>query len=313
MSESKVDKLFSLLREACQASFGFVPNRISSNMQYMGKVGHATYRFRDSICHAEIHMRTQPLKVELKERDADERDWTDGLLASYRRSDDDVIKESESLERRKRKALKTALWASQKAFVLSLYQDEPTYKPGRAAPYYALKDHVHQLAKQDDQALREFSEQMGIHNLDEVAGLLGDAYHFQKIAEMWKAVRRHELFDELIMLSSKANESGAVSDFEKAEAFAGKIVVSLPRHLQIYGFRMHCMVLAYESQKYEIVEPVKMIHYRVTLYNQWNPNMTISVWAEDKESAKDIAAELHKGWDVVQARISNDQTRREEA
>ena len=36
MAQQETDKLFELLRTACQQQFAFEPNRISEHMHYMG-------------------------------------------------------------------------------------------------------------------------------------------------------------------------------------------------------------------------------------------------------------------------------------
>lgn len=54
--------------------------------------------------------------------------------------------------------------------------------------------------------------------------------------------------------------------------------------------------------------PEENIHFRVTLFNEWNPNWTISVWAPDKDTAKNIAEQKNLGWDAIRATVSKDQT-----
>lgn len=60
-------------------------------------------------------------------------------------------------------------------------------------------------------------------------------------------------------------------------------------------------------------EPVVEIHFRVTLSHEKMPHNIVSVWATDRFKAKDIAAQRHPEWEVVQARISNNQHRSQEA
>jgi transcriptional regulator with XRE-family HTH domain len=56
------------------------------------------------------------------------------------------------------------------------------------------------------------------------------------------------------------------------------------------------------SQVGEVGGHPEDLHFRVTLFNEWNPNMTISVMAQDKESAKLWAAKEHPDWHVIMAR-----------
>lgn len=54
-------------------------------------------------------------------------------------------------------------------------------------------------------------------------------------------------------------------------------------------------------------------HFRVTLGHDRHPHKIVSVWAADRHTAKLAAADENPEWEVVQARVSNHQTRSEEA
>lgn len=68
-----------------------------------------------------------------------------------------------------------------------------------------------------------------------------------------------------------------------------------------------------ESDKPDEKGVERKTHFRVTLGHDRHPHRIVSIWAVDRKSAKALAADENPDWDVVQARVSNQQDRSEDA
>lgn len=314
MNQRRINELFETLRDLCQQEFGFEPGRVSANLHFMGQISHGKYLFRDSMCHAQIHLTTKPSRVELYERpNGAKPDWTAELIASYRLTDEQVSQDLNLVEANGRNALGSGLWRTHGAYIKSLFRQHPTYVEGQMPPCDAIRALVDRLIDQDDPEVIEFASLLEINDPRWIAHWLTQPYHLSNKEEMWAVVHQHPDFNELVRLAKSVKGKQDTRGQDKAEAFAGKIVQSLPGYLRVYSPRVHSMVLVDEAMKCEYAEPTKDIHYRVSMSNDFKPHKILSIWAPTKDAAKQIASAMHPDWKVVQARISSKQTREETA
>ncbi|WP_274644210.1 hypothetical protein [Pseudomonas serbica] len=92
----RIEALFVVLQEACKEQFGFAPERIKENLQYLGTVGdsslldaitgelnaNAVHRFSDRVWGAEIQLSLNPVNATLFERPP-MMPWPEKLLAKF--------------------------------------------------------------------------------------------------------------------------------------------------------------------------------------------------------------------------------------
>jgi hypothetical protein len=235
MEEDTVNGLFEALRETCQRQFGFEPNRISANMEYMGPLGAGQHRFRDTLSKSEIHLTLKPLEARLHERGLpDEPDWPEQLKAEYRKSDDSVHAEHDDESRKTAFARQSALWVRNRNYLRSLFLDDPTYQPGGPTHMTAATALLEKLAGAGDADFVQFSEGLGTTDVSELASRLLSACHDERKDEMWNQVRGGEQYAQLqkVCATLASSKGAAAAKAEKqARELAAAIRDALPRHL----------------------------------------------------------------------------------
>ncbi|MBI6727113.1 hypothetical protein YA0089_26225 [Pseudomonas viridiflava] len=246
MSQQETDKLFELLRTACQQQFAFEPNRISENMHYMGRMSATKHRFRDSLSHSEIHLMVQPNAdapphAVLFERGTDaDGDWPESFKASYRKTDDEIQAAREALQSKEQYVRHSAIWAEHAPYLRSLFREHPTYA-GDAGP--TPRDGAEELARrlltEGGLAFAEFAKRLESDSPAALGHWLLTAYSTESTEQMEHLVRSDARYPQLISAAGVLAEKQAVSkwgedqaEYEAAGKIAEGIINDLPRHLR---------------------------------------------------------------------------------
>lgn len=201
----RVEALYEVLKQACKDQYGFAPERISENLQYLGTVGAedqfsstsgepdstAAHRFSDRVFGAEIHLTLNPAIATLFQRpEKNGEDWAKWRLAEYCKTDVQIQTERDAREANIQCTLKSPLWASVGPFVRSQYPTHESYVDGAIAGVgvYLL---VERLAEKVDPELLALSEQIGAKDSEGISWYLQLAYQHEHELSLWEKVKAH--------------------------------------------------------------------------------------------------------------------------
>lgn len=247
-TEQDINRLFEQLRDACEAQFGFVPNRVSDNVEYMGRLRNRKHRFRDTLSKSEIHMRVsgEKVTVELHERLIHpDGDWTDEIIQAYKVSDEAVQAELDQAERSKHFAAQSALWLMHGDYLKSLYRDHPTYQDGGPTPMKGVEDLLSNPEVQQSDAYLEFSTHYNGQNL---ARHLLSAYEFERKEAVAQLVKVNPHYPELLeavkaMTLNKGSDAFDEDLFDNAVDVAIRIIDMIPRYLHTNSHKMQAVAV----------------------------------------------------------------------
>lgn len=249
-TQQDINRLFEQLRDACEAQFGFVPNRVSDNVEYMGRLPGKKHRFRDTLTKSEIHMKVtgEIVSVELHERLIHpEGDWTDEVIKTYKVSDEAVRSELYQAEQDKRYAAKSALWAWHGDYLKSLYHQHPTYKEGGPTPNEGIRLLLSDPDVQQSGAYLEFSDH---YSGQDLARHLLSAYGFECKEAMSKLVKVNPHYPDLLeavkaMVSDKEGDEFNETLFDNAVEIAIRVIDMIPRYLHTNSHRMQAIAVVF--------------------------------------------------------------------
>jgi hypothetical protein len=226
----RTDALFVILQEACKAQFGFAPERISDNLQYMGPLTGVSHRFRDHMSHSEIHLSLNPPTATLFQREGeDEPDWPESLLQAYCKSDEQLQAEQEAWDEKLRFALASPLWASYSADIHAMFRDHPTYNGSAPVPRVGAYDLVVELSAKGDLELAAFAEKMGTQDLHELSSYLLKTHHREAELEVWDLVKDHPNIQAIENLIDQVLAGDKAADKE-AGRLSTEMFPLLPQH-----------------------------------------------------------------------------------
>lgn len=201
----RIDALYDVLEEACKEQFGFAPERVQENLQYMGAAGamdkpvtnledHVSpnvHRFRDLVRGTEIHLSLHPVKATLLESaNFIGQGWPEKLQAEYCKTDVQIKAERDARDAKVKYTLESPLWAKIGSFVRTQFPGHETSDDG-AISGISLYRLVEDLAEKGDSDFAAFAEHIGEKKAEELSWYLAMAYQREHELMVWEKVKAH--------------------------------------------------------------------------------------------------------------------------
>lgn len=215
MTQNRVNELFELLIKACQQQFGFEPGRISTNMQFMGSASGGQYRFRDTLTHATILLKTNPLRARLEEPEPGYTYWSEQQLAEYRQTDEEVKAELHEAKNKQSSALQSAFWQSNRNKVYAAFDES---RPKENTPISLVTEIIEAAKLTNSADYTSFAQGQKTDDTDQLAGVLCDCYHKEKSEAFWAAVKTSPLLQQ-VLIAKKAFADAINADSEDEDDF----------------------------------------------------------------------------------------------
>jgi hypothetical protein len=155
------DDLFRMLREACQAQFGFNPTQVSAGMRYMGPHGKSRYRFRDTGTHSEVILDAAKREATLVKENEGRDYWDDAEMAYYRQSDAEIRSARDGEETKALAARTSPLFLKHAAYLRTLFRDHPSYQDGGPTPMEGAKQLIQAALDAGDPDVQSFAGAIG--------------------------------------------------------------------------------------------------------------------------------------------------------
>lgn len=233
MDTGYVNSLFEALQAACLTQHGFQPGRVSENLHYMQEIKPGVHRFRDTVCHAEIHLSLNPPNAVLHERSKKNPDWIPELINNYRKTDEQIKAALDEQDAKEAYVQKSVLWRTHGAYIRSLYRDDPTYVESDVTPADGALALVEKLLAAADADLLDVSKRVGATHPIELTRWLLSPYGRENRTQMWAIVFADPRFQALKEMAPQLLEEQRNDSAEKAaKALAEGMIDALPRHLR---------------------------------------------------------------------------------
>lgn len=215
MTQARVNELFDLLIKACQQQFGFVPGRISTNMQFMGSVSGGQYRFRDTLTHATIFLKTNPLKARLMEPEVGYTYWTELQMAEYRQTDEEVKTERLEAKNKQSSALQSPFWLSNRDRVYAAFDES---RQEEKTPISLVTEIIEAAKRTNSADYTSFAQDQKTDDTDRLANALCDCCLEEKNEAFWQAVKSSPLLQQ-VLIAKKAFADAIKADSEDEDDF----------------------------------------------------------------------------------------------
>lgn len=240
---STADELLKILQEACAKQFGFAPDRVLNDLEYMGVLPGDRHGFRDKNVHLQIHLRLNPTDAILFGLPGQSAPgWPEDMLEMYGKTDDQLHAEYVAREENLALTLKSPLWATHGAYIRSLIPDHPTYVDRKLQPQLGAYNLVDALIAKADPDILDFSKRMGTTDVQELSFYLMFVYDRECDVEVLNALKSHPNTKQIVKVVEES-----LQDYNKpgsqARRLASEIIETLPAHLKRPGLESEIITL----------------------------------------------------------------------
>lgn len=233
------DELFMMLRDACQAQFGFNPTQVSAGMHYMGPHGKGRYRFRDTGAHSQIILDTAKREATLVKKYEGQVYWDDAEIAYYRQTDAEIRSALASEEAKALAARTSPLFLKHASYLRTLFRDHPSYQEGGPIPLEGAKQLIQAALDAGDPDFQSFVEAIGTRDVDSLTHWLLNPVSDELQDMTYERIRANPKYAEALqlLLALRAVPKEVPQSATKAnEARFNKLIQEICRTTKGVGF-----------------------------------------------------------------------------